>query len=159
MVDNGIYQIPYEKLNEFFKKVAVDIAVSISEIRQFSWDKIILSSLEHFAKRDNFTSYVERGKTHRRSKLSGKGDLDQDDDFQNIKRSVSDGEWTTYTYLHNDPDDKWRFSLRGNTISISNSDDNKDRHVLMGRILRVRSLFEKTIGGQTVSQYCFSDYR
>lgn len=158
VVDNGIYQVPQERLNEFFKKLSVDTSISISDVRQFSWDKNALLRLEDFAKRDNFTSYVERGKTHYNT-ITRKGDSDQDSEFLDFKRSVRDGGWITYTYLHNEPDDKWKFSVKGSTISISNSDDNKDRHILLARVLHVRSLLEKTIGGQSVSEYCFSDYR
>lgn len=157
LIDNGIHPMPPEKFDEMFKKIIQDTKLPLSDIRPFFWDKETVRKFTDIARKYHFKPYKERGRT-KASNISAKGDLDNDIQLRDFENNVGNGKWTTYAYLSDNPSNPFTFSLIGNFISISNSVDNKDRKVLLSRILEIRSIFEKTVGS-TLPELCFLDYR
>lgn len=156
LVDRGLFLIPFEKFESVFKKLVDDAKLPLINIREFSWDKETLARIPDIARNNEYKPYIERGRTAE-STISAKGDLDHDAQLRSFENNVRNGKWTTYAYMHDDAVDKYTFSLRGNVISISNSDENKDPNVLLGRILKIKKVFEEVFGA-TIPDVFFKDY-
>ncbi|MCD6535742.1 MAG: hypothetical protein J7K49_01750 [Thaumarchaeota archaeon] len=143
------------KLLELLEK---DTGLPTRTAKIFEWGEEIVTNVTEVARSEGFLPYKVRADLET-VKLTAEGDLENNEDWKRIERTIDLGKWRTIAYVGKGEKGIFVFGLtkrRNKQISIPHLEEDLLANELFERIIKIRKLVEKALGCD-VRQYCFPE--